>query len=195
MATARINLLPDIRQAKARAKQRRQTAAAVATILTSLSLGIVVVLFLVVQGQRLRIAQLSSQISSRQAQIDSDPDLKKIVTVQEHLKSIPALYAQRVYMTKFFAVLTATDPKDLAITQLAIDPTGVIQIQGTAKSYYSVSKFAEALEEYNVSLGPNASSGNQPFFTNVQIGQTSSDQNVSFTLSATMSPEVTSGGK
>ncbi|HSX48143.1 MAG TPA: hypothetical protein VLF41_01395 [Candidatus Nanoarchaeia archaeon] len=196
MATA-INLLPDVRQEKVRAKRRRQTAAALATVITCIALGLVLILFLITQGQKIRIAQLQADINDSQAKITADKDLVKIVTTQQHLKSLPDLYRQRTFMTKFYTVLGTVSPKDYDLETITVDDQNTIKFTGKAKNYYTVTKFAKALEGSNLTLGLGADVGNQPYFTDIKLDTATADASgkVSFTLSTTMSKEVTSGNK
>lgn len=196
MATA-INLLPDVRQEKVKAKHRRQTAAALATVITSIAVGLVIILFLITQGQKIRISQLQASINDSQSKITGDKDAVKIVTAQQHLASLPDLYRQRVFMSKFFTVLGTVSPKDYDLETLTVDATNTIKFTGKARNYYTVAKFAKALEADNVTIGPSPNVSNSPNFTDIKLDTTSAgnDGKVSFTLTTTMSKEVTSGNK
>ncbi|MBW3538209.1 PilN domain-containing protein [Candidatus Parcubacteria bacterium] len=193
--TAKINLLPDIRQAKVRARQQRRLAAGIGTMVCTLSIGAVVVLALVMAAQKLRLAALQNSINASQNQLQSESNLKDMLTVQQHLAALPGLYDQRAYITRFLDTLVSVSPTQFAVSSLEIDAQNNLKFTGQAQNYNLVTKFTQALEASNLTLGPAASPSNPPHFTNVNISSVSldSDNKVAFSLSATMAPQVTNG--
>lgn len=194
----RVNLLPDLRQAKLRARHHRQLAAGLATLVCAASIGVVVMLFAYVQVQGLRIHQLQGSINEKQATFLATPELEKMLTTQAHLAALPQLYDQRVLMTRFFNILGTISPRDLALQSLSIDETNTLKITGQARSYALATKLAKALEASNVTIGQDAKPDNQPHFLNVALADVTSDTTngkVNFSLSAGLSPEATHGTK
>ncbi len=196
MATL-INLLPDLRQEKMRNKQRRRLAKLVASGVAGACMAILVVLFLITLGQNVRVSQLSSQIQVNQANLDNVKDLQKVVTVQQHLNSLETLYRQRIYLSKFYGVLSQLEPKEIGLQTLNLDQNNLLTVNGLARNYGSITKFVKALEASNISLGFGADSKNQPNFKDLQLTSVAADASnqVNFAITATMSTEVTSGNK
>jgi Tfp pilus assembly protein PilN len=192
--TPQINLLPEVRQAKLKAKRHRRLAAGLATAVIGFSLITVVVLALVSQAQKLRISQLSREIETRQNEIKTTPNLEKMLTTQQHLSSLPGLYSQRVFMTKFYNLLSGVSPRDLAFESLEIDAQNVMSVKGRARNYNIASKFAKALEASNLTLGDKANPNNSAHFSEVTLGTVSAedDGKVVFELKAKIATEVTS---
>ncbi len=189
-----INLLPDTRQAKQRDHQRRQLATGIAVVVWVVVGGIVVLLTLYMEGQKLAIGNYNKQISDKETQLQGTSGLLDALTAQQHLNSLPQLYNQRVYLTKFFTAYTAANPNDVTVSSLVIDNTNAMTINGTGRTYAAVAKLAKALEADNVTVGSGANSGNQPYFTNVAIQSVSRSNNqVNFTLNATVGSGATSG--
>jgi len=191
-----INLLPDLRQAKLRDKRRRQLASGVAVVVWSICGGLIVLLSVYWAGQKAVIAGYSKSITEKVSQLKQIPDITDALTAQEHLAALTSLYSQRVYISKFFSIYTAANPAEVALNTLTLDATNALKISGTSVSYASVAKLARALEQSNLTVGPDALVTNQPYFTNVAISGVSADSTgrISFTLDlAVGSGAVTNG--
>jgi len=197
--TPKINLAPDRHQAKVKAKRSRQLILAISFLVTATSVGIMVALFLVAQGQNLAIRLTQNAINDDKTQINQykQQGLQDAVTTQRHLDSLPVLYSQRVYLSKFFDVLISVSPQGFGVSRINIDSQNVIKFNGRAKSYTLAAKFAKALEASNVTIGSGAAAANTPYFSNIDLSGVSaaSDGSVDFSVTATMSKEVTNGQK
>jgi Tfp pilus assembly protein PilN len=192
--TPQINLLPEVRQLKLKAKRQRRIVTAVSAITVGTSVLVVIVLVLVSQGQKVRIRQLTNDIQSSQSEISGTPDLAKMLTTQQNLKSLPGLYQQRILMTRFYDLLSRVSPRDMALESLAIDGQNVLKVEGRARNYALASKFAKALEASNLTFGEGADEENAPHFSEVSLGTVAADDSgrVVFTLSAKLATEVVS---
>jgi Tfp pilus assembly protein PilN len=189
-----INLLPDVRQAKLREHRRRQLATGLSITTWAVCGGILVVLTLYVAGQKVLINSLSSNISSKENQLKSIPNLTDALTAQQHSASLSSLYGQRVYMTKFFQAYVASSPTTVTIGSLSVDSQNNLVVNGTATNYAAVAKLARALEAANVTLGNGASASNTPYFSGVSITSVGSVAGgVGFSLSAVLGTGVVSG--
>jgi hypothetical protein len=193
--TVKLNLAPEIYQASQRAKHRRQTATTLGVIICGVSLAVVVVSLIILGGQKVALLALTNSVKSKQAKEGQYSELQAAATAQQHLASWGQLMASHGQFSKFFQVLQSFAPQGVAASNVQIDPTNLITMTGTANSYALVTKFADALEQSNVQVGPQASPTNQPDFSNVQLTSASANGNggIGFTLSTQMSSEVTSG--
>jgi Tfp pilus assembly protein PilN len=189
-----INLLPDIRQAKLRDRHRRQLATGLSVALWGVCGGVLVLMTLYVAGQKVVINSLSSNITTMENQLQAIPGLTDALTGQQHLASLPSLYGQRVYLSKFFQAYTASDPSSVTLGSMDIDNSNNLVVNGTADTYASVAKLARALEESNVSIGTGAAASNTPYFSNVNITSVgSATGGIGFSLSAVLGTGVVSG--
>lgn len=193
----RINLIPDLRQAKLRDQHRRQLTVSIGVLVAGVVIGVLIILEVVVQAQNLQISSYNNQISSRQSQLENIKGLPAALTAQQALNALPSLYQQRVYYTNLFGVLSSLAPSGLTINN--IDETGLaavqgIQITGTATSYTQVALFAQALMVGNTAT-EKVSDGASPF-SSVTIDSITSGQNgqVSYELTVNINPEVLSNG-
>ncbi len=195
--TTLINLLPDIRQDKARNNQRRRMAKLAAFAVSGVSLGLVLILFLITLGQKYRINSLSEDIKSNQAAIDEINDLQQILTTQRQLSSLAELYQQRVLITRLYGVLSGLQPREIGLQSLSLDAQNTLTMTAQARNFGSVTRFVKALQASNVSIGSGANINSRPHFSNIKLATVTSDTNnlVSFSVTATMSPEVTNANK
>ncbi len=190
-----INLLPDARKNKLHDQSNRQLAISAASIAVAASVGLLVLLVVITQAQNLQISLLTSSIAAKQQQITTDiPDAQSIATMQRATDSLGQLYNNQVRMSKFFTVLGAVSNNDVSISSVNLDAVNKLTVSGTARSYNSAAKLAEAMKASNVTFGTNASPSNQPDFTNVLLNALNGDQGkVSFTITASVATGVVHG--
>ena len=191
--STKINLLPDVRQAKMQDQQRRHLAISLVVGSVVGVAAILIVAFVVVQGQHLRINQLTSSISSKKQQVASYPDIKTILSLQAKSDALPGLYSQRTTMTKLLSILSSLEPQDVDFT--AVSVTGpTLSITAEGKSYLAAARIANALKAANVTVGTGAQAGNKPFFTSVNLSAvTLSTDKTGYTITANIDPGATSG--
>jgi len=195
-----INLLPDIRQAKLRESRRRQLVTGVSIVVWAVCGGVVLLLSLYAGGQKVLISNATRSIANEENQLKSVSGLIDAYTAQQHLASLPNLYAQRVRMTKFFQAYMEADPTDITLTSMTVDAGNTLIVQGSAGTYASVAKLARALQASNISVGTGASASNSPNFSNVTITSVgtsgaSGRKGVNFSINATVESGATSGGQ
>jgi Tfp pilus assembly protein PilN len=193
--STKVNLAPEVYQTSQRNKSRKQLAVTICVLLGVVCGGIVLVSLIIMGGQYAAIAKYSSDIQDVQKEIQGIPNLKDAVTVQQHLISIDSLRSQMIYSSRFYEALQSVTPDQLTLTTLTMKDPSNLEIGGAAKTYGTINKLAKALEAVNVQIGPNASTQNQPFFTNVLVTTASSTNTgtVEFKLTAQVSSEVMHG--
>lgn len=192
----KVNLAPEVHQTNQRNKQRKKLASTIATGI-GITCGIIIgVLVLLVGAQKVTIAAQNNEIKKRQNEIAQIQDLKRAVTLQEHLKSWKEINDEKVYLSRFFEVLQEFAPQGVSISNLQLSEDNILTVTATAKGYPLATKFAKALEAANVEVGKNASDASKPYFTNVELKAVSDngDGLVSFKLSTEVSGEVVQDG-
>lgn len=194
--TAKFNLAPEVYQTSQRNKRRRRSVTSIAIVVNVVAVGIVVLALVIIGGQKIAIAVLDGQIKTGQDKVKTYADLPDAVTAQQHLLSLGNLATQQVYFSRFFTVLQNVAPSGLAVNKATVGSANTLELTGTAPDYNTITKFAKALAAYNVTVGTNASPTQQPYFTNVSLGQVAKDNNnvVTFKLDTQMSNQVTTNG-
>lgn len=192
--STKINLLPDVRQAKIQDKSRRRLAVAVMAGSVMVLIGALLLGFLTEQAQRLTINSLTNSIKDKKTQINNTPDIKTMLSLQARLAALPKLYSDRVLMTKLNKVLSALEPSDTAFTDLSIDNNHQLTFNATGKTYLTAARIAKALEASNVSVGDGAAATNEPYFSDVQLSAVTSDSGTTtYSVTATVNQGATSG--
>ncbi|MBW4061301.1 PilN domain-containing protein [Candidatus Saccharibacteria bacterium] len=196
--SVRLNLLPDLRQQRLKDKQRRQSALVIAVIVWSVAGGVTLLFALYNGTQSYAINQTTKKINDKKAQLQDINGLTDALTAQQHLASLAALYGKRTYLSKFFDAYSSLAPGSVALNALKINNTNILTISGSSDTYTNVTKLAAAMAAENVTIGANAKAANQPYFTAVSIddvSRTDAGSPVTFSLTATISPEVVANGK
>src|SRR5687768_13026732 len=105
-----FNLLPDVKIAYIRTKRlkRLMLVSSVVAIIVSVVLILFMISFVTVQKRH--VGNLDKDIDRLIAEIESIPELDKILTVQNQLNALPALYAGRPAVTRLPSYLDQTTP-------------------------------------------------------------------------------------
>jgi len=166
-------------------------------LITGIAVAVWIVVGIVVGGlliaigsQKLLISNVNSQIASDTSQIEGVSGLSNALTSQQILINLPTLYASRTYYSKFMPAITAAMPPTVNVSSVATSSLHVLTISGTGTSAYAVDQFYEALKASGTSSASGAN------FSAVTISSVSKDPTTgqdSFSLTATVSPGVTSG--
>lgn len=184
--SAKINLLPDVRQAKLQDKQRRQLALSVAVGSVVVTAALLVFALILITGQKLLIKNLTDSISKKKGQVASYPDVKTILSAQARLDKLPGLYDQRVVMTKLVSILSSAEPQDVSFSGMSIT-NDKLTLTANGKSYLAAAKIARSLETAKDPSGMN-------YFTDVTLSAVSLSGHItSYSLTATINPGATSG--
>ncbi len=192
----KVNLAPEVHQTNQRNKQRRKLAATIASTIGVICGIIVAVLVLLVGAQKVTIAAQNNEIKNRTNELNQIQDLKRAVTIQEHLKSWKDIDTKKAYLSRFFDVLQEFAPQGISISNLELTEDNLLTVTVTAKGYPLATKFAKALEAANVTVGKNASESSEPYFTNVDLTSVADngDGFISFKLTTQMSGQVVQNG-
>lgn len=178
MAVA-INLVPQDKQNQVQDDRKKKLAFSLILLINGGLVGLMVVLFLIVQGQKFAIKNVTSDIKEKQADFESIENVKEIVTSQRNLDALSGLYRTRAVYTRFLDVFEKVAPTKITINTLSSVVDGELEVSGTAPEYRLVTKLAEAMK----------ANGN---FTDIEIRSASGqDGNITFGLSAVASSSVT----
>lgn len=155
MSFAQFNLLPNAKLAVIRAQRQRAQIVRLATLITAASFGLLVLSFLwagVVQKKQL--SDSKKKVAAAVIQVNSTPNLDKMLTVQNQLQSLASLHQAKHVSSRIFAYLPALTPADVKVGRLVIDyAAGTLEMDGTADSQRSVSGFIATLKEAKYKIG------------------------------------------
>jgi Tfp pilus assembly protein PilN len=142
-----LNLLPDVKLEYIRAQHQRRLIFAISLLCTAVSIGLLALLFSVSLVQKHQISSLSSSISKKSNQLKQKPQIDRILTVQNQLKSLSTLHDQKPAASRLFGYLNSVTPSNVSINSFQIDfNQTTVTITGTSDSLASVNKYVDTLK-------------------------------------------------
>lgn len=143
-----VNLLPDVKLEYIKAKQTKRTVVLSSLLISGTAVGILILLFLLVNVvQKKHLSDLNKDIATYTDQLKNTPDIDKILTIQNQLKSLPGLHDKKVVATRLFKYLEQVTPNKASIAKLDADfSSNKMTFTGSADSITTVNKFADTLK-------------------------------------------------
>jgi len=163
-----INLLPDVKLKFIKTKRTERIVVFVCAIISAISIVSIIVLYLSVDVfQKNHLNSVANQITSESTTIKNDADVNKIITIQQQLKSLPALYANRNNPYEIFNILQQSTSKGITISTFNINyQTGALTFGGTTDNLLDGNVFYNQLLYATYSLDKGAQ---QPLYGGVTI--------------------------
>lgn len=142
-----LNLLPEVKLEYLKAQTQRNLALSVAVLACAVSIGILVLLYSFGLLQNKHLNDLSKDISANVSTLTNKPDINKILTVQNQLKSLTQLHAKKPAASRIFTFMNQVTPSNVDIASVKTDFTGsTMQLSGSADSLSSVNKYVDTLK-------------------------------------------------
>lgn len=187
-----FNLLPDIKIQYIRAQRQKHLVVLISVIAVAASAAVIVLLASAVfVVQRKSIADLSRDITSASKELQGTPDLAKMLTVQNQLRELPSLHAEKQAASRLFGYIRQATPADVSMSHLNADFTAYsMSVTGTAKSLETINKFVDTLKftTYHTAGDPEEEI---PAFTNVVLASFSRDsKSASYTVTFGFDPVI-----
>ena len=181
-----FNLLPDIKIQYLRANRQKHIIMLVSVIVIAVSLAALAVLLGVVYGvQKKTIADLNSDIKKSSSELQSTPDLTKILTVQNQLKALPALHDEKPVSTRLFGYLNQATPTNVVNSRTLTDFVGhTMNLSGTADSLNAVNLYIDRLKATTYHVDSNNKTEKKAFseVTLASFGRDSKSATYTITL-------------
>lgn len=179
---AGINLIPETQQVQQSDDRRKKLAFSLILLINGGLVGLIIVLFLVTQGQSFAISRIQGDIDQKKDAFANYTNVREMVTLQQTLNELPGLYQTRAVYTRFLSVFEKVAPKSITITTMSSVRDGQLDVAGVAPNYRLVSKLVDAMKE--------RSNGG---FENIEIKSAAGEgDTVNFSISATATPQITS---
>lgn len=193
MSTVQFNLLPDVKMEYVKAQRTQNLVVSVSILVAAASLGIfLLTLFVADVVQKKQLSDSAKDLKTYTAQLKDKPNVERIVTVQNQLKSLVQLHQAKHISSRLFAYLPSLTPTNVQISDIKIDyAANTIEITGTSDSQQSINTFIDSLKFTTYKLGQDGDSKNA--FSNVLETSFSIDNNgggASFTITAEFQPDL-----
>lgn len=142
-----MNLLPDVKLEYIKAQRTRQMAVTIASIVTIVSIAILVLLLAANGLQKKHLNDLSKDINTESSKLKSEPDINRILTVQNQLESLTQLHDGKPAASRLFGYLNQVTPTQVSINNFATDfTTQTATITGSADALSSVNTYVDTLK-------------------------------------------------
>lgn len=190
-----FNLLPDIKLKYIKVRRTKRAVVGVALLAIIVSVIVVAGLASVVEvAQKRHLSGLDTKIDTYAGQLKKTPELNKILTVQNQLKTLPHLHGKKPDVSRLFGYLKKLTPSSDGIADLKVDfDANTMSISGKAKSLDSVNQFADILKNatYQATSSDASHDTQRQAFSKVVLSQFSRDaKGASYTLTCGFESDI-----
>ncbi len=163
-----LNLLPDVKLEYIKAQRTRRLALTVAVLVCAASIALLLLMLSIDGLQKKHLHDLNNDISSETSKLQNEPQINKILTVQNQLQSLTALHAGKQAPTRVFGYLNAVTPTSVSINSFSVDFTQqTMTITGSADSLTNINKYVDTLKFTTYATAVNTAAA--PAFSNVVL--------------------------
>jgi hypothetical protein len=163
-----LNLLPDIKLEYIKAQRSRRVVISLSVLVMAAAVALLVLLLAANALQKKHISDLSDDISSTSKKLKQQPQIDRILTVQNQLNSLTGMHESKPASSRLFGYLNQVTPDKVAISNLTVDfAEKSMIITGTADALASVNKYVDTLKFTEYEGGEE--SGNGKAFSNVVL--------------------------
>ncbi len=186
-----FNMLPQVKIDYIKTKRLKRAVIAGSVAFAGLSIAIVLVTLSLSAVQKRHLSNLDKDIKKLTAELESIPDLSKMLSVQNQLNTLPTLYAGRPAVKRLPGYLDQTTPSGtIGLNRVTVDfSTSKLEVAGTGKSLEEVNRYVDTLKFTSYRVGDVAET--TPAFTDVVLGTFGrDDKGASFTITLTFNPAI-----
>lgn len=186
-----FNLLPDIKIQYLKAKRQKHLVLFISTVAIIASVAVMALMASYVFGvQKKSINDLTNDIETASDELQSTPDLSKILTVQNQLNVLPSLHNDKPVANRVFGYLNQATPVEASIARMEVNFTeSTMSLTGSANSLETVNKFVDTLKFTNYTT----SNSKEPksAFSNVVLANFGRDsESANYTIELSFDPEI-----
>lgn len=191
-----FNLLPDVKLEYIKARRTKRIVVLGSSLIAGVSVAIMVVLFFATNVfQQRHLGNLDTDIKRDSQTLQQEPDLDKILTVQNQLIVMDDLHAKKPAASRFGTYLTQITPTNVSIVKLETDfTTNVMLFEGTAPSLSAVNQFVDTLKFTTYKAGDETDKAFPAVilssFGRSDIENTGSESPASYKLTVTFNPAI-----
>jgi hypothetical protein len=181
-----LNLLPDVKLEYIHAQRQRRLVISIALLVTAVSLALLALLLAANALQKKHINDLSRDINTSSQKLKSQPQIGRILTVQNQLGSLTALHDGKPAVPRLFDFLNQVTPSAVSLSTLTADFTGqTMTITGSADALSSVNRYVDTLKftNYKAEEGSDTKAFNNVVLTSFSLSSGGSGgQPASYTI-------------
>lgn len=141
-----INLLPDIKQARHKARRARQLVITSSIIVIIASILVPVIIVIYHLSVTVRINLRNDEIAAAKSDLKKVDDLSELLTVQSQLQTIDTVDKGKVHGGNFVSLIERTTPKDTNITSMfSSSEDSRFELSASSPSVPSAENFIDTL--------------------------------------------------
>lgn len=164
-----LNLLPAVKMEYIKAERVRRLVLTVSILVTVAAMALLLLLLSVAGLQKKHLSDLNKDILSETTKLQHEPQINKMLTVQNQLSSLTALHANKPAAARLIDYLNQVTPSNVNITDFTIDfSQQTATLTGTSSSLASVNQYIDTLKNTKYAISGNEDSL-QPAFNNVVL--------------------------
>lgn len=142
-----FNLLPDVKIEYIKAQNMRRMTTSVSVVVALVALVVLGLSFTYNALQKKHLADLTRDIAAESRQLQSKPQIDRVLTVQNQLQSLTALHDAKPAASRLFGYLNQVTPDKASINSFTTDfGAHTATIIGNADSLATVNKFVDTLK-------------------------------------------------
>lgn len=163
-----LNLLPDVKLQYIKAQQARRLIFSVSFLVSAASVGLLIIALLYDGLQHRNLTNLNKDIKNESSTLQNEPQINKILTVQNQLNSLTQLHTSKPAAASLFTYLNEVTPVQVAIGTLNADfNANTLSISGTSDNLKDINTFVDTIKYSKYSIA--GTSGTVTAFSNVVL--------------------------
>lgn len=187
-----FNLLPDIKLAYIKSRRLKRMIILSSIAVSAVAIFILVVLATAVLGiQKKHLNDLNNDVIKITKDLKAKPDLDKVLTIQNQLKNLPTLHANKPVASRLFLYFSQVTPVQIGISKLSVGfDDSTMTITGVSDSLNSVNTFIDTLKFTSYTTGADSNSSPKAFNTVVLASFNRDKDIVSYTVTLKFDPVI-----
>jgi Tfp pilus assembly protein PilN len=143
-----FNLLPDVKQDYLKTQRTKRTIITISVITSVIALFILILMLSTVYIiNNKQLSDAKKEIANQNKQLKSIPNLDKILTVQNQLKSLSGLHSTKHMISRLFVYVPQVTPLNVCLGSLDVNlAQNTIEFEGTSDSQRSINTFVDTLK-------------------------------------------------
>lgn len=195
-----LNLLPDVKKEYLQSQKSKATVISASIVVTIAAAGVGVLLFAYVTFvQQIQVGIIDGDIKKRTSDLNATEDLSKYLTIQNQLKALPQLHAQKPVYSRLFQFLPTLNPSSpnsvkLSVLQVTSQDKSIV-LTGNTATFESLKVFADTLSNAQVTSKDESGDQTDKMFESVavqnsSIARANNATTVAFTIRAVYKDSV-----
>lgn len=183
-----FNLLPEVKIQYIKTQRLKRLMVLIAIVASAASVLILLMTISFSSIQKHHLSNLDKDIEEISNELQSNSELTRILSVQNQLRTLPAIYEGRPAVDRLPSILDKTTPLGIGLGRLSIDfSTSSIELAGQAPTLEIVNSYVDTLKYTTFKSGQDGQA--LEAFKDVVLSQFGKDNTAaSFTLTFTFDP-------